>query len=79
MGGEMRSAVGISCNPIWDGGVAPREILTDINMEKTAETGGNKKAASKQGRRKMLRNCKQTKNSWHWYCNCKLTIKQIKH
>lgn len=58
----MRSAMGISCNPIWDGGVAPREILTDINMEMAAETGGNKEAASKhsEGKRKMLRNSKQT-------------------
>lgn len=54
----MRSAVGISCNPIWDGGVASREILTDKNTETATETGGNKEAASKhsEGRRKMLRN-----------------------
>lgn len=51
-------AVGISCNPIWDGGDAPREILTGINRETAADTGGNKEAASKhsEGRRKMLRN-----------------------
>lgn len=39
-------------------GVAPREILTDINMETAAGTVGNKEAASKhsQGRMKMLKN-----------------------
>lgn len=36
-------AVGIPCNPIWDGGDAPREILTGINREMAAETGGNMK------------------------------------
>lgn len=45
-------AMGISCNPIWDGGDAPREILTGINRETAAETGGNKEAASKHSRGK---------------------------
>jgi len=42
-----RLAVGISCNPIWDGGDATREILTGIYIETAAETGGNREAASK--------------------------------
>lgn len=36
-------AMGIPCNPIWDGGDAPRKILTGINRETAAETGGNMK------------------------------------
>lgn len=40
-------AMGISCNPIWDGGDALREILTGTNRETAAETAGNKEAASK--------------------------------
>ncbi len=57
-GGGRILAVGNSCNPIWDGGDAPREILSGVNREMAAEMGGNKEAASKhsEGRRKMLRN-----------------------
>lgn len=44
-------AVGISCNPIWNGGDGSREILAGVNRETADETGGNKEAASKQGRR----------------------------
>jgi len=59
MGGRGRGlAAGISCNPIWDGGDAPREILSGINRETSAGTAGNKEAASKhsEGGREMLRN-----------------------
>lgn len=37
----------MSCNPIWDEGDALREILTGINRQMAAETGGDKEAASK--------------------------------
>lgn len=39
-------AMGISCNPIWDGGDAPGEILTGVNRETSAEAGGREEAAS---------------------------------
>lgn len=51
VGEKLGLAVGISCNPIWDGGDAPREILTGINRDAVTETGGNKEAASKHSQR----------------------------
>lgn len=49
---EWGLAVGISCNPIWEGGDAPRKIVTGIKRETVAETGGNKEPASKHSERK---------------------------
>jgi len=55
-------AMGISCNPIWDGGDAPGEILTGVNRETSAEAGGREEAASPhlEGKQREVHN--DTKN-----------------